>query len=140
MIFPQKKIEEIETMNLFFKKRIKKIINSNMDSNSKNVTNDFSEYSENCIIGNEYYENFLNLLNKSENDYPEDIEISIYDNLKSNNNARESSLSIINEIINEFVNDDESKKGFIALLKQSFLIGKLRSNIVSINYINIFIL
>ena len=34
--------------------------------------------------------------------------------------------------MNEFINDEESKKGFMALLRQSFLIGKLRNEVVRI--------
>jgi len=43
----------------------------------------------------------------------------------------------IKEMIYESMNDKESKKGFLALIKQSYLLGKLRSNIVS-NYFIIF--
>ena len=43
----------------------------------------------------------------------------------------------IKEIIYESMNDKESKKGFLALIKQSYLLGKRRSNIV-INYFIIF--
>ena len=35
-------------------------------------------------------------------------------------------------MINDLINDEESKKGFLALVKQSFLLGKLRSYLVSI--------
>ena len=40
------------------------------------------------------------------------------------------------DLINDNIYDEEGKKGFLALLKQSYLIGKLRSNIVSIFYFN----
>ena len=40
-------------------------------------------------------------------------------------------MSILKEMMNEIINDEESKKGFLALIKQSYLIGKLRSYIVS---------
>ena len=35
-------------------------------------------------------------------------------------------------MVNELIDDNESKKGFLALVRQSYLLGKLRSNIVSI--------
>jgi hypothetical protein len=39
-------------------------------------------------------------------------------------------------MIDNCVSNEESKKGFLALLRQSFLLGKLRNYIVS-NYFNI---
>ena len=35
-------------------------------------------------------------------------------------------------MINESIKDEESKKGFLALVKQSYLLGKLRTYLVSI--------
>ena len=35
-------------------------------------------------------------------------------------------------MMNGLIDDEESKKGFLALLRQSYLIGKLRTYIVSI--------
>ena len=34
--------------------------------------------------------------------------------------------------MNDLIDDEESKKGFLALVRQSYLLGKLRANIVSI--------
>jgi len=34
--------------------------------------------------------------------------------------------------MNDLIDDEESKKGFLALVRQSYLLGKLRTNIVSI--------
>ena len=42
--------------------------------------------------------------------------------------------------MNDLIDEEESKKGFLALLRQSYLLGKLRSNIVSINLFFIFII
>jgi hypothetical protein len=42
-------------------------------------------------------------------------------------------------MINSIIDDEESKKGFLALLRQSFLLGKLRSNLVSIYFNYIFL-
>ena len=39
------------------------------------------------------------------------------------------------DMIDDNIIDEESKKGFLALIKQSFLLCKLRTNIVSIIYI-----
>ena len=36
------------------------------------------------------------------------------------------------EMINYLIDDEKSKKGFLALLRQSFLLGKFRCNVVSI--------
>jgi len=103
----------------------------------------FSIYSENKDKnGNEYYEAFLQLLNNYSNDFPEDIETSIFDNLKENfelefkKEEKKNDFTIIMDLINDNIYDEEGKKGFLALLKQSYLIGKLRSNIVSIFYFN----
>ena len=43
-------------------------------------------------------------------------------------------------MMNDLIDEEESKKGFLALLRQSYLLGKLRSNIVSINLFFIFII
>ena len=98
----------------------------------ENKSYNFSEYSENQKYGKEYYEKFLELLNNYSNDFPEDIEISIYDNLKEENIKGEKNFSTIKEMMNGLIDDEESKKGFLALLRQSYLIGKLRTYIVSI--------
>ena len=149
--------------NLFYKKKMKKLIKSNIDSNNNdifsisnmgdNVYNyikkikRFSNYSEKGDkIGKEYYEAFLEFLNNNSDDLPEDIEISIYDNLKmeaekkegetkENNNSKINVLISIIEMMNDYIIDEESKKGFLALLKQSFLLGELRINIVSLFYL-----
>jgi len=85
----------------------------------------------------------LQLLNNYSNDYQEDIETSIYENLKEDNNteqkgessSKKNNFLIIMDMINDNIIDEESKKGFLALLRQSFLLGKLRSNIVSKYYL-----
>ena len=97
----------------------------------ENKISNFSHYSENQVIGEEYYYNFLELLNNYSNDFPEDIEISIYENLREETNNKKQNLLTINEMINDLIDDKESKKGFLALVRQSFLLGKLRCNIVS---------
>ena len=98
----------------------------------ENKSYNFSEYSENQKYGKEYYEKFLELLNNYSNDFPEDIEISIYDNLKEENKNNEKNFSTIKEMVNRSIDDDESKKGFLALLRQSYLLGELRCKLVSI--------
>ena len=86
-------------------------------------------------MGEKYYESFLKLFNNYSNDYQEDIETLIYDNLKEDNNSKENeNFIMIMDLINKNIIDEESKKGFLALLKQSFVLGKLRSIIVSIFY------
>ena len=156
--YTKDKIEKINMKNLFFKTKTKNIVNSNafekksdlnkiFDMFNKDLLNvfkkklleifntnkirAFSEYSENEKIAAEYYENFLQLLNNYSNDFPEDIEISIYDNLKEENIKKDENYIAIKDMINDLINDEESKKGFLALVRQSFLIGKLRANIVS---------
>ena len=153
-IFSKEKIENIHMKNFFFKRKTKKIVKSNIDSNDFDNNNNqinaymnkikkFSIYSENKDKnGNEYYEAFLQLLNNYSNDFPEDIETSIFDNLKENfelefkKEEKKNDFTIIMDLINDNIYDEEGKKGFLALLKQSYLIGKLRSNIVSIFYFN----
>ena len=95
---------------------------------------DFSRCSEKCKFGKEYYEKFLELLNNYSNDFPEDIETSIYDNLKEVNiyTKKENFLNI-KDMMEDLIWDVESKKGFLALLKQSYLLGKLRNSIVRKN-------
>ena len=95
----------------------------------------FSQYSEKSKNGKKYYESFLDLLNNYSNTFVEDIEISLYDNLKEENSSKEIKLKSIFDIIDESIDDEESKKGFFALLRQAFLLGKLRTSIVSINII-----
>ena len=70
-------------------------------------------------------------MNYNSNDFKEDIEISIYDNLKEENKKGKTNFLSIKELINNLINDEESKKGFLALVRQSYLLGKLRTNIVS---------
>ena len=146
--YSKDKIEDIYANNIFYKKRIKNIVNSNISSNEVydlslniflgcNKIQQFSRYSEKQIIGEKYYQNFLELLNNYSDEFFQDIEISIFDNLKEENINRNHNLMAIKEMIYESMNDKESKKGFLALIKQSYLLGKLRSNIVS-NYFIIF--
>ena len=94
---------------------------------------EFSKFSEKEKNGEEYYQKFLELLNNYPNNNPEDIEISIYDNLKKENDKNAQNFSEIKDMMNDVINDEESKKGFLALVRQSFLRGKLRTNIVSNN-------
>ena len=158
--YSKNEIEEINMRNLFYKTKIKNIFDSNISSynksysnnniitkkqkkieifeiisddknKNKNKINDFSKYSENKIFGKEYYKRFLKLLNYNSNDFKEDIEISIYDNLKEENKKGKTNFLSIKELINNLINDEESKKGFLALVRQSYLLGKLRTNIVS---------
>ena len=80
----------------------------------------------------------------------EDKETSIYDNLKmetekkecetkeNNNNSNINIITTIIDMMNDYIIDEESKKGFLALLKQSFLLGELRVNIVSLFFYIIF--
>ena len=141
--FTNKNIEEINMKNIFTKRKIKNIINSNIEdynshievniNNYKNRIKTFSNFSENPNkCGEEYYNSFLRLLNNYSNDFSEDIEISIYDNLKEENNLSENNFLIILDMVNDYIKDEESKKGFLALLKQSYLLGKLRTFVVSI--------
>ena len=145
-----KNIEEMNMKKLFYKIKTKYIVNSNVSPNdfnskidspeNKNKIRDFSEYSENQKTGEKYYQKFLQLLNNYSNDFPEDIEISIYDNLKEENKNKDKNYLTIKEIINDLISNEESKKGFLALVRQSYLLGKLRSNIVSIKTFNFQIL
>ena len=34
-------------------------------------------------------------------------------------------------MVSDLINDEESKKGFLSLIRQAYLLGKLRCNIVS---------
>jgi hypothetical protein len=161
--YSKNKIENIHMDNLFSKTKNKNIVKSNIASSSLgrkdiffesygifftnldkiikilfkvNKIGNFVEYSEKQKIGVEYYKTFLQLLNNYSNDFPEDIEISIYENLKEENKNSKNSFQTIKEMMNDLVSDEESKKGFLALLRQSYLLGKLRTNVVS-NYYNI---
>ena len=132
--------------NLFYKNKTRKIIKSNISNTDSttfidniedyfkyfknNKVYDFGQYSEKYKIGKEYYLYFINILNNYSNDFIEDTEISVYDNLKEENKNREYTFSNIKIIMNDLINDEESKKGFLALLRQSYLIGKLKVNIV----------
>ena len=131
-IFIKNKLEEIETKNLFYK-QIKYIMDLkiNNDIFLKNINN-FISCSKNETFGEKYYIIFLQIFKKDSNDFPEDLEISFYENLKEENKFKENNLSIINGFVNYLIDDEESKKGFLALLRQSYLLGKLRYIIVSI--------
>ena len=144
--YESNKIEEMHLRNLFSRKKTKNIVNSNISPNylnpkrndlyNINKIKDFSEYSENQKFGKEYYQNFLQLFNNYSNNYLEDIEISIYDNLKEENDNKIQNFKEIKDVVEYTINDEESKKGFLALVRQSYLLGKFRTNIVSI--INLF--
>ena len=163
--YSKNEIEEINMRNLFYRTKIKSIVDSNLSINhkssnniipkkqkkieffeiiseekNKNKINDFSKYSEKKIFGKKYYKTFLKLLNYNSNDFQEDIEISIYDNLKRENNNYQTNFLAIKEMMNNLINDEESKKGFLALVRQSYLLGKLRTNIVSNIYFLIIVL
>ena len=103
----------------------------NLIKTATNKINSFSEYSEKRKMGKEYYESFLQIFNNYSNDFQEDIENSLYDNLKEENISRENNISTIIGMMNDCIDDIESKKGFLALIKQSFLLGKFRTNVVS---------
>ena len=98
--------EENQMKNIFFKKRVKKLLFSNNDKErtKKNNSNYFSEFSEKGIISEGYYITFLELLNKFSNDSPEDIEISIYNNLKKENENRINVIKGIKELKKNLVN------------------------------------
>ena len=154
-IFNKVAIERLNMRNVFCKTKMKEIMGPNfslygneqkISSESKkqeknlnpdrviierNKTYDFSKYSELGIFGKKYYESFLNLLNYS-NDFLEDVEIAIYDNFKKGNKFGDINEHIARDMINNLIIDEESRKGFNALLDQSFLLGKLRTNVVSI--------
>ena len=162
-IFSKDEIEKLNMRNVFYKTKIKNIVDSNLslsnneiknniesenhevneiseNNNSsikRNKTYSFSKYSESGKFGEDYYKNFLNLLNYS-NDFFEYIEISIYENFMEKNKDWEFNVKIIRELIYDLIIDIESKKGFIALLRQAYLLGNLRTNLVSI-YLIIFL-
>ena len=140
--FTKNEIEEINMKNVFYKNKTKKLIKSNISSNSSfdeiNKKFAFSEYSEYCKIGEQYYNNFLEIFNNYSNDFKEDIEISIFDNLKEENNKHLDNFTTIKDMINYYIKDEESKKGFLALLRQSYLLGELRTNIVRIYFLILF--
>ena len=148
--YKEEEIEEIHMKSSFYKIKNKNIINSNISDNDnkkfglfnflnyffinkKNKMYEFSEYSEKQKRGKEYYEKFLEILNNYSNDYQEDIQISIFDNLKEENKNKENNYLTIKDSMNLLIDDEESKKGFLALLRQSYLLGKLRNNIVRNN-------
>ena len=164
--YSKNEIEEINMRNLFYKTKIKSIIDSNLslyhksysnnliskkqkkielfeiisDEKNKNKINDFSKYSEKKKFGKKYYKSFLKLMNYNSNDFQEDIEISIYDNLKRENKNNQTNFFSIKEMMNNLIDEEESKKGFLALVRQSYLLGKLRTNIVSNIYFLIIVL
>jgi hypothetical protein len=145
--FTKQNLENLNMKNLFYKKKMKNIIKYNVvDNDTKifqlysidnlikteiNKIKSFSEYSEKRIMGKEYYESFLQIFNNYSNDFQEDIENSLYDNLKEENISRENNTSTIIGMMNDCIDDIESKKGFLALIKQSYLLGKFRTNVVS---------
>ena len=140
-VYTKDKIEKMSIKNLFYKNNIKNIIKSNINTNvfiKENPLQKFSEYSEKCKIGKEYYEKFLDLLKIYSNDFFEDIEISIFDNLKEQNKDRMNNLSNIEDLMNYTLKNEDYKKGFLALLKQSYLLGKFRTNIVRIKFFKIY--
>ena len=144
--YTKEAIEEIHIKNLFFRRKVKNIIRSNISQNNfmlkniqqlfeflfkKNKISNFRKYSEYGKNGEDYYLSFLELLNNYSNDFPEDIEISIYDNLRGEINNRQQNILTIKEMVNDLIDDKESKKGFLSLIRQAYLLGKLRCNIVS---------
>ena len=136
-LFLKEEIENLNMRNLFNKTKLKNIMDSNVSSNDneiiinkihenneildnnikRNKTYNFSKYSENQQIGKEYYEQFLEILNNNKTDFKEDTEISIYDNLKEENKYTLQKYLIIKDLLNELIKDEESKKGFLALLR-----------------------
>ena len=141
-VFTKDYIEKINMKNVFYKNKRKQLIKSNISSNSSfneiNRMFAFSEYSEHYKIGEQYYNNFLEIFNNYSNDFKEDIEISIFDNLKDENSKKIDNLTIIKDMMNDYIKDEESKKGFLALLRQSYLLGELRTNIVRIYFLILF--
>ena len=130
--YAKPEIEHINMANLYNKIKIKNIIDSNNNTTSNN--NKIFIYDDSVQklnIREDYYKNFLELFNLYPNDFKEDIVISIFNNLKEENKEGIKKMSILKEMMNEIINDKESKKGFLALIRQSYLIGKLRSYIVS---------
>ena len=141
-VFTKDYIEKINMKNVFYKNKRKQLIKSNISSNSSfneiNRMFAFSECSKHYKIGEQYYNNFLEIFNNYSNDFKEDIEISIFDNLKDENSKKIDNLTIIKDMMNEYIKDEESKKGFLALLRQSYLLGELRTNIVRIYFLILF--
>jgi len=138
-VFTKDDIEKINMKNVFYKNKRKQLIKSNISSNSSfneiNRMFAFSECSKHYKIGEQYYNNFLEIFNNYSNDFKEDIEISIFDNLKDENSKKIDNLTIIKSMMNDYIEDEESKKGFLALLRQSYLLGELRTNIVRIYFL-----
>ena len=119
-------------LNLYNKIKIKDIIDSNINSKEDELNDSLKIFKlENEKSKIKYYNLFLRLFNNYPNDYPEDIEISIFDNLKEENKLKNHKYHNIKEIMNELINDNESKRGFLALVRQAYLLGKLRTYIVS---------
>ena len=123
--------------NIFYKNKTKNIIKSNISNNESGLSKGkinkmyfFSEYSKKGEIGEKYYQNFLEIFNNYSNDFYEDIEISIYDNLREENKKGKDNLDMLKDMIKDYIEDEESKMRFLALLRQSYLLGKLRANIV----------
>ena len=124
--------------SLFYKIKIKNVINSNINSIGEIDTINYEKnkifyfFDEKNKIGKEYYYKFLELLNNYSNEYSEDIEISIYDNLKETNKNGKKNFETIKEMMNDIIDEEESKKGFLSLVRQSYLLGKLRKELVRI--------
>ena len=123
--------------NIFYKSKTKKLIKSSISNSKTNYLFDdknkmlhFRLYSEEYKIGDQYYNNFLEIFNNSSNDFAEDIEISLFENLKEENKKNEENLSMLKDMMNDYIKDEERKNGFLTLLRQSYLLGKLRTNIV----------
>ena len=137
IIYTNDKIEEINMKNIFYKNKTKNIIKSNISHNESGLSKGkinkmyfFSEYSKKGEIGEKYYQNFLEIFNNYSNDFYEDIEISIYDNLREENKKGKDNLDMLKDMIKDYIEDEESKMRFLALLRQSYLLGKLRANLV----------
>ena len=125
-------IEKLNMQNLYNKIKIKDIIDSNINSKEDELNDSLKIFKlENEKSKIKYYNLFLRLFNNYPNDFPEDIEISIFDNLKEENKLKNHKYHNIKEIMNELINDNESKRGFLALVRQAYLLGKLRTYIVS---------
>ena len=136
--YSENEIEKLNMESLFYKIKIKNVINSNINSIGEIDTINYEKnkifyfFDEKNKIGKEYYYKFLELLNNYSNEYSEDIEISIYDNLKETNKNGKKNFETIKEMMNDIIDEEESKKGFLSLVRQSYLLGKLRKELVRI--------
>ena len=64
--------------------------------------------------------------------FPHLIDIS---QIKEENENRRQNYLPIKEMMDNLISDEESKKGFKALIRQSYFLGKIRCSIVSIYFI-----